>query len=79
MAVVTVSSKGQIVVPKRLRDALHLKPGMRLQVELQGEQLVLKPLRDRVSDHLYGRFRGADLTDDVEAEHRRELEHDADR
>lgn len=76
MTTVTVSSKGQIVVPKRIRDALRLKPGMRLQVELQGDRLVLKPLHEGIADHLYGRFRGGDLTDDLEAEHRREMEHD---
>jgi AbrB family looped-hinge helix DNA binding protein len=40
---VEIDKSGRIVVPKKLRDALHLTPGTRLKVECSGERLVLEP------------------------------------
>lgn len=36
-----ISSKGQVVIPKRLREELGLKPGDPLAVALDGDALVL--------------------------------------
>jgi AbrB family looped-hinge helix DNA binding protein len=36
-----ISSKGQLVVPKHFRDALSLKPGMEVVIELSGSKLIL--------------------------------------
>jgi AbrB family looped-hinge helix DNA binding protein len=41
-AIVEIDKPGRIVVPKRLRDALHLTPGTRLKVERSGDGLVLE-------------------------------------
>jgi AbrB family looped-hinge helix DNA binding protein len=38
---VTVSSKGQIAIPKAIRDALNLTEGAKLTVEVRGQQIVL--------------------------------------
>jgi len=44
MDTLTVSSKGQITVPKRLRELLKLRPGQRLQASIDAEgRLVLTP------------------------------------
>jgi len=43
--VVKVSAGYQVVIPKSLRAALAIKPGMTLQVLLDGDRLVLLPLR----------------------------------
>jgi AbrB family looped-hinge helix DNA binding protein len=40
---VEIDKVGRIVVPKKLRDDLHLTPGTKLTVERSGENLVFKP------------------------------------
>jgi AbrB family looped-hinge helix DNA binding protein len=39
---VEIDKAGRIVVPKKLRDALHFTPGTRLKVERTGDRLVLE-------------------------------------
>lgn len=41
MAVVTLSSKGQITLPKKIRDELRIREGSKLQVLRVGGQVVL--------------------------------------
>ena len=36
-----VGQKGQVVIPKQLRDAMGLKPGVEVILELQGDQIVI--------------------------------------
>jgi AbrB family looped-hinge helix DNA binding protein len=38
---VTISSKGQIAIPKPIRDALNLTGGTKLNLEVQGHRIVL--------------------------------------
>lgn len=42
---VTLSSKGQLVLPKHIRARRNLRPGMRLELEETPEGLLLKPAR----------------------------------
>lgn len=42
-AIVEIDRAGRIVVPKKFRDALHLKPGTRLLLDKSGDWLTLKP------------------------------------
>jgi AbrB family looped-hinge helix DNA binding protein len=39
---VEIDKAGRIVVPKNLRDALHLTPGARIKIERSGDTLVLE-------------------------------------
>jgi AbrB family looped-hinge helix DNA binding protein len=41
MEKVTVSSKGQIAIPKRVRQALNLTEGSKLTLEVRGQEIVL--------------------------------------
>ncbi len=41
-AIVEIDKAGRIVVPKKLRDALHLVPGTRLKIERNGDRLVFE-------------------------------------
>lgn len=43
MSTVKVSSKGQIVIPKELRQAHHITPGTELVISAVGEEIRLKP------------------------------------
>ena len=38
---VTVSSKGQIAIPKQVREALNLSEGSKLSLEVRGQEIVL--------------------------------------
>ena len=42
---VTIDKAGRIIVPKALRDALHLEPGDTLELEADGERMTLQPVR----------------------------------
>jgi len=41
MESVTVSSKGQIAIPKQVRKALNLTEGCKLTLEVRGQEIVL--------------------------------------
>lgn len=45
MARLTLDSAGRVLIPKGLRDELHLQPGDELDLETAGEQMTLRPVR----------------------------------
>lgn len=60
MAKTTMSSKGQVVLPRIVRSRLHLAPGTRFVCEVRGDSVVLtpehpsRPTREHVIDPLTG-------------------------
>ena len=42
MITATISSKGQIAIPKAVRDRLNLRAGTEVLIDVQGEALVMK-------------------------------------
>ena len=45
MAKRNVGPKGQIVIPKRMRETLGLKPGIEVNLELRDQEIVIKKLQ----------------------------------
>jgi AbrB family looped-hinge helix DNA binding protein len=45
-AKVTLDKAGRVVLPKILRDELHLSPGDTLELAVEGEQMTLRPQRE---------------------------------
>jgi len=74
---VKLSTKGQLVVPREIRQALGLRPGSQLQAQIEGRKIVLEPLDAAPpADTLYGRYAGTDFLTEMEVEHRQELSHE---
>ncbi len=45
--VTKISTKGQVVLPSQVRNRLGLQPGDPLDVQIEGERIVLVPRRKR--------------------------------
>ncbi len=63
----TVAERGQITLPKAVRDALGLTKGTTLSVELQGGRIILRKNVDDAIARARGRFKLPEgtTTDDV--------------
>ena len=40
-----MSERGQVVIPEKIRETIHLNKGDELEIEVRDETIVLKPLR----------------------------------
>jgi AbrB family looped-hinge helix DNA binding protein len=65
-----VSTKGQMVIPAELREALDLKPGTRVALQREGNTIVLHPITDDFIDSIPGSLNGPSLGDLRERQHR---------
>ncbi len=79
--VTTLSSKGQLVIPRSIRQAMALNPGTKFVIEMENEQIILKPLPeahdvDPAIESLYGKFAGDDLLTMLENDRKWEIAHD---
>ena len=72
MPMTRVSVKGQVVIPKTVRETLGLRPGARLVVDTEGDRIVLTPVPKQIGNRLFGRYQGVDLLADLKDEHTRE-------
>jgi AbrB family looped-hinge helix DNA binding protein len=75
MTKATISSKGQIAIPKAVRERQNLTAGTEISIDVQGEALVVKRLVRNYPDWrtMQGMVRGESLAQALEAEHRAEL------
>ena len=75
MTTVIVSESGQVAIPQEILDTLQLAPGTKLEISLQGDQVVLHrvaPPRDwRTLEGIVSS--GPSLTKALEEEHAAEL------
>lgn len=82
MTKTTISSKGQIAIPKAVRERLRLKPGTEISIDVQGETLIMKRFIQESPDWhtMRGMFRnGPDLLHDLSGERASEQARDDER
>lgn len=75
----TISSQGQVAIPKSVRDRLNLKAGTKLSIDVQGEALVMRRLVSGLPDWrtMEGMARGGEsLTKALMEERAAEKAHD---
>lgn len=75
--VVKLSSKGQMVIPKKIRKQLALENGMSFDIEVVGREIRLRPRYNRqralaAIEQLRGSMPDVDLISDLEKERQRE-------
>jgi AbrB family looped-hinge helix DNA binding protein len=62
-----VGPKGQVVIPKRMRNALGLKPGVDVNIELRGDEIVIsKPKIEGSYAEYYTSTQSAKLKEPVD-------------
>ena len=54
-----MTAKGQVTLPKRLRDHLGLKPGSDVDFELAGDGRVFLKTRNQAPESRFARLRGS--------------------
>jgi AbrB family looped-hinge helix DNA binding protein len=71
-----ISARGQIALPKAVRDQLGLTDGVSVTVSVEGENVILRKAPGGNWRHWDSRFKGSDLLMDLKAERQRELENE---
>lgn len=78
MSVVTVSSKGQIVLPKQLREELEIREGDSIEIQREGNELHLRRVSSAVPAKDWRTWRGilagSNALEEHVREHREEIE-----
>jgi AbrB family looped-hinge helix DNA binding protein len=54
MTTTVVTTKGQIVIPSKIRQKLKIKKGTRLYIEEKGQEIILKPVTPEYFERLAG-------------------------
>lgn len=70
----TTSTKGQIIIPARMRRKLGIKPGTPIKIELDEEnrRLILTPVTPDYVNSLLGKYQGKGLLEALVVEKERE-------
>ena len=71
-----LSSKGQLVLPKKFRENLHLKRGDQFHAHIMDGQIILEPVKADAINRLHGILAGIDLLTALEEEHRKEIDNE---
>jgi AbrB family looped-hinge helix DNA binding protein len=67
---VRIGAKGQVVIPKAIRDKVKLHPGDEVDVAIENEQIVI--MAHRHDDSLGGRFGQSGMAERLLEDRRRE-------
>lgn len=74
---VVISTKGQFVLPKEVRDKFRLSPGSKIKVVVDGEQIILKPrtISDELEEYILADIArdGKPINEETIREYKREL------
>ena len=54
MTTTVVTTKGQIVIPSKIRQRLKIKRGTKLYIEERGDELILKPVTPEYFERIAG-------------------------
>lgn len=72
MTTTTITAKGQVVIPSKIRKHLKLTKGTRLCVIENGDTVILKPLTKDYFDNIMGMLKGSGLMEELLNERKRE-------
>ena len=73
MAIVKTSSKGQIVIPKKIRQKLGIMPGKKVSIQIVGHHVEISPVPDDPVKALRGILKGGpSLADELLAERQKD-------
>ncbi|MCH2208606.1 MAG: AbrB/MazE/SpoVT family DNA-binding domain-containing protein [Lentisphaerales bacterium] len=53
MALAKITTKGQVTIPKSIRDSLHLNTGDKIEIIIKEGEAIIRPLSKKVDD-LFG-------------------------
>ena len=74
MAIVTTSAQGQVVIPKKERGKVGIKPGTKVIAKAVGDHIEIRPLPENPVESYCGVFKeGSSLTRALLRERRKEL------
>lgn len=74
--IVKVSSKGQVVIPNEIREKMEIKVGTFLEFrQIDDKRLEVTVIKDMIKE-LEGIYKGSNLLQELEKEHREEIEQD---
>jgi AbrB family looped-hinge helix DNA binding protein len=77
MPIVRILAKGQVVIPKEIRQALGIVPGTKLHVRVEGKEVVFCPLPADPIQAMCGMAKGGpSLTKALLEDRRQEREHE---
>jgi AbrB family looped-hinge helix DNA binding protein len=73
----TVSTKGQLVIPADVRAELGIQPGSRIALTVENARIILQPVNERLVEKLRGRFAGGpSMADQLQIERREDRKRD---
>jgi AbrB family looped-hinge helix DNA binding protein len=73
MPTVVTSAKGQVVIPKKERERVGLRPGMRVAVTAVDDHIEIRPIPEDPVEHFHGFFKkGPSLTKTLLDERRKD-------